>query len=511
MNSRTRKTFKNAIVGIICQIITLIINFVSRTVFIKLLGADYLGINGLFSNILNYLSLAELGFGSAIVYNLYRFLAEDNKEKVVANINFYGKIYKLVALFIFVFGIALIPFLQYIVKFQTDTGINYRLYYFMFLMQSVMSYLFVYKSCIFSADQKQYLIDSYSTFFSIFTKILQLIFLWFTHSYFVYLLISIIIQLLNNIYIYMLAEKYYPYLKNKKTNLTKIEKKDILENVKSLFLSKIGVIIVNHTSNIFISFFVSTTMVGYYSNYVMITGMVTSFANLLFGGIGASIGNFLNTNTKKEATECLYMINFAYFWIFCVITICMFFSINDFIVLWIGKEYNLGIYFSFILLVNLFFIQMNEAVCMFNYSAGMFKKTKYVTLLTALLNIILSLILGKKYGIYGIILSIFLSRCFSSFWLHPLILFKYYLHTSVYKYFLNMCIYYILTIFFIIAIFFLKKTIFIHTWLELIYQTFIVFIIVNLILFLIFNKYKYFNMIKIRFSSLLKLKRYKNE
>lgn len=502
--SRTKKTLKNAVINISCQIAILITSFATRTLFIKLLGANYLGINGLFSNILSYLSLAELGFSSAIVYELYSLIANKNEENIAATINFYGKIYKIIALVVFVLGMALVPFLQLIVKFPEGQAVSHiKLYYVLFLLKSVMSYLFVYKSCILQADQKSYVVNSNSTFWQILTNILQLIFLWLTHLYLVYLLIQLLCQLFANINIYKISEKKYPFIKNNKAKLLKEEKNKIIDNVKSLFLSKIGNVFINNTTNILISIFVNTVVVGIYSNYTMIYGILKTLTTMLFGGLNAGIGNYIATNTKEASCKCFYMINFAQFWLFGFIFLALFAVTDDFIRLWIGEKYVLGNITCAVITITYFLEKISSAVWSFNYAAGMFKETKYVTIITGVLNLIFSTIFGKIWGLNGVLFGIIFVRVIFAIWFHPYILFKHYFNESLLKYFTRQGIYFVLFFLFMFVIYIVKLKININSWVLLISEILVVFIVINSIFYALFFKTEEYKDLIIRLKPIL--------
>lgn len=493
--SRTKNSFRNIFVNIGCQIVQLLVSFVSRTMFIKILGADYLGINGLFTNILSILSLANLGFGTAIVYNLYKYLAEDNKKMIAANINFYGRIYKIIACVIFVIGIALIPFLQYIVKLDNNIP-HLKLYYVLFLLNSVMSYLFVYKSNIFNADQKNYITKINHTIFLILMNIIQIFVLYYTHKYFFYLCVQVIITLISNIVIYLYAEKEYPYLKNSREMLSKEEKNKIIDNVKSLFFYKIGGVIMNNTTNILISVIVNTTTVGFYSNYTLLSGLLITFSELIFGGINASIGNYANTNSKENNCRLFYMLNFGNFWVYgfsCIVLFCL---MDDFIYLWIGKEYVLGPVTSLIICMIVFVPNMLTAVTSFRTVTGMFRETKYVFLITSILNLIFAAIFGKMWGLNGVLLGAIVSRLLTNVWYEPYILLKKKFSSSIRHFVFKMIKYYFITFALIFVIYVIKKQFFTLSWFTFISELVISVICINIIFYILFHTTQEFQDLK---------------
>ena len=229
--SRIVKSSYNAIFGILYQIVVLVFSFASRTIFIKILGSEYLGINGLFGNILTVLSLAELGFSSAINYSLYKPIADHDVHKIAALMKFFKKIYYVVATVVLGIGLSLVPVLRYLVNVETDIP-NLTLYYILILMQTVISYLFVYKMAIINANQQGYLVSNYGIFTYILQFVLQNAMLIMTHNFALYLSVQILCTLINNLLISHKADLVYPELKYQ-DRLKKSEKIAIFRNVKT--------------------------------------------------------------------------------------------------------------------------------------------------------------------------------------------------------------------------------------------------------------------------------------
>jgi len=488
---RTQKSFKNAVINISTQIAILIFSFCTRTYFIKLLGEDYLGINGLFSNILQLLNLAEFGFGSAIIYNLYKCLVNNDEKKINAYIGYYGHIYRIIALIVLLIGVSLIPFLKYIIHLDKEIPFI-NLYYFLFLLKSVFSYLFAYKSCIFQADQKSYVVNLNSSIWTIITNILQLIFLYYTHNYLVYLLIQLGCTLASNFVIYKLSEKKYPYIKNCTEKLEKEEKSKIIVNVKALFMGKIGNVVVNHTDNILISIFVNTAVVGFYSNYTMILNIFTTLTLMLFGGLRASIGSFVHTHTKEESCDCFFMVFFVSFWLFTLCSCTLFCVLDDFINIWIGKKFVLGSTTLLIICLNLFIEKLMTPVWSFNYTVGLFKQTKYVTLITAALNLGISIVLAKLYGLNGVLLGTVISRVVIAIWYHGYVLFRDYFKMKMKEYYLVYASYYLVEFLLLGAIWYVKRFYTVHNLLEWIYEFIACVIIINAFFVIVYRKNKNF-------------------
>lgn len=245
------------------------------------------------------LSMADLGFGTAMVYSFYKPLAENDHGKIAALIAFYKKVYNFIALGVAIIGLALVPFLEYIVNL--DEKIPYiRVYYLFFLANTVLSYLFVYKTSIINADQKNYIVSKYQMLVNFGRVLFQSIFLLITKNYFIYLIIQVFATLANNIITSQKANKLYPYIKKSANKLDQAEKKNIYANMKSIFIYKISGVLLNGTDNIIISILVGTVWVGFYSNYNLVMNALNNFINIIYSSATASLGNVIISEKPKR-------------------------------------------------------------------------------------------------------------------------------------------------------------------------------------------------------------------
>lgn len=442
MNNESRKvnTIKNAATSILNQVISLLFSFVTRSIFIYYLGAEYLGISGLFTNILQVLSMADLGFGTAIVFSMYRPIAEEDKKTQIALMNFYKKVYHYVAFFVALIGIALIPVLPYIIK--TDLDIKYViLYYVLYLSNTVVSYLFVYKISITIAHQKSYLLNNYDSIFCIIRSIMQIIVLIFFKSFILYLAIQIIVGWVNNFVKAYRSQKMYPYIKGRE-ELDPQLKKEIFYNIKSMFIYRIGGVLLNNTDNILISTMIGTIVVGYYSNYTLLVNAVTTFTNLLLNSMTASIGN-LNVSVDMEKRYLFFKrFNFATWWLFSFCGVCFLVLLNDFITIWLGEEFVLDFFVLIAIVLNFVMPGSIRIVSLYRDTTGIFRQTKYIFFVTSIINLILSIILGKVTGLTGILMATVLSRLMTNMWFEPFILFQQYFKKNAWKYYFSQQIYY---------------------------------------------------------------------
>ena len=430
--SRTYNSSLNLLSSFGKQMITLILGFVSRWFFIKILGASYLGINGLFANIISVLSMADLGFGSAIVYSMYKPLAENNERKLAALLQFYKRVYKVIALVISVVGFRLIPFLKYLVKLDTPIE-HIEIYYILFLANVIISYLYSYKMCIITADQKDYLLNIYSFVFTIIQFVLQLVVLFALKNYIVYLVVQILCSFANNVFSSRKAVQHYPFIINKE-KLSSAEKQEISKNIKSMFLYKIGGVLLNNTDNILISTLVGTITVGFYSNYSMIVQSIDTFARMFFSSINAGIGNLSVSEDIEYQFKIYKIVDFIAYMIYGFCTVCLFILMGDFIELCYGKEYRLETIICALIVINFYIPGIISANSVYRNATGMFKQMKYLLIITSFINLVLSVILGIKYGLFGIFLATGVSRLLTNVWYEPMILYKKYFHHRIREY-----------------------------------------------------------------------------
>ncbi|MCM1440269.1 MAG: hypothetical protein NC131_13865, partial [Roseburia sp.] len=343
VDTRVSNSKRNMIYGVFCQVVTILFTFINRQTFIILLGKEYLGFNGLFSNILSLLSLAEMGLGNAFLFFLYKPIRDQDYIRLQSLLNFCKKIFYCVSLGIFIIGVLIIPMFPYIIDLDMDFG-KIILYYIIYLLNSVLSYFAVSKSMIIEAYQKNYIIKVYKAIAVIFQNIVQIIILLHFRSYMLYLLIQIGCTVLYNMSIAYKAYKMYPFIfKQNSKKLGQDDKKYIWGMVQSTFIYKIGTIIMNNTDNILISVIITTVAVGYYSNYKMVESVINYFIGVIVSAITASLGDLNAENNKARSLKTFRMLVLLFHAATAFCSICFLLCINDFIYIWIGEAYLLGV------------------------------------------------------------------------------------------------------------------------------------------------------------------------
>lgn len=424
-NSRTANTAKNALFGLISQALNIILSFISRTFFINILGAEYLGVNGLFTNILTLLSFAELGIGNAVIYGMYKPLATNDKEKIKSLMALYAKAYKIIGLFVFVIGLLIIPSLDYIIKDTPTIKENINLIYVLFLLNTSLSYFFVYKKSIITADQKNYVILLYEQLFKIVQTLVQIVFLWLTGEYIIFLVIQIIITLLNNVYVSLKADKMYPFLREGTVEtLDKKERNSIFSNVRSLFLYKFGSVILNGTDNIIISAIIGIAAVGLNSNYVLIISAMTAVTGQIMNGFTASVGNLNAVGTQESKESVFNKIFFLSAWMYGFCSVGLFLFFNKFITFWIGESYIFSELVVFTIVLHFYVNNVHFTAYTYRVTMGLFVQGRWAPLTAAIVNILLSLLLGKAFGLAGIFFATSIARFLTTGLVDPILVYR---------------------------------------------------------------------------------------
>lgn len=441
--SRSVRSTRNILSGLILKTVGYVMTFASKTIFIKVFGVEMLGLNGLFSNVIMLLSLADLGFSTAMAYSYYKPIAENDHEKIAALNHFYKKVYMFIALGITVTGLALIPFLKYIINLENEIEHLY-LYYIITLADTVATYLFVYKSTIITANQQTYLINRFSTFCKFASAISQILIMLLFKNYIAYLSVTIVFTLVSNLYVSHTADKQYPYIKEKR-ELAKEDKKTIFENLKSVFLYKLSSVLLNSTDNIIISKLIGTVSVGYYSNYLMVANMITSYINMMFSSLTASIGSVMAKDSEDKQYTIFKSTQVLSAWICITISSCFYVLVNDFITIWVGERFHLDKYTVLAVAINFFLGGLLNSIWTFREAAGIYRKTKYIMVICAVINLVLSVIMGRYMGLCGVIFASAISRLVTYIWYEPIILFKNYFKKSPMDFFLSSGIIVVLT------------------------------------------------------------------
>lgn len=407
---RTYNSLRNVKVNLLGQLASNVLRFVCRTVFIYVLGEEFLGISSLYSNILLLLSVSELGFSSAITYSLYRPLAENDTKKISAIMAFYKLAYRVIGLAILGLGLLVIPFLPTLMNGTTEK-VNIYLYYVLYLAQTVVTYFFfAYKQAILLADQKKYLVDLVIHGVNVVLNVVQIVVLLVRRSFLEYTILAILSGITINILLSVVVDKRYSYLKEKADKLSKLEVKGIFGQVYAQFLYRVCNIVGMSTDNLIISSHIGVLVVGLYDNYAMIINVIQDVLASVLHSFAGSLGNLHVLESDKKNEQVFRCLNLCNLWFITFASVCFLVLFQPFITLWIGPQYLFEESVVFIIVMNFATNYMQAVVQIYKDTTGLFVRGKYRPVATVILNLVLSLIWVKTMGISGVFLGSIVSR-----------------------------------------------------------------------------------------------------
>lgn len=403
---RTLKSAKNIIVALISNLINIVLGVVVQAIFLRTLGEEYLGLNTLLTSILSMLSIVELGISSAIIYNLYKPVAEQNKEEIKALMKFYKKCYTIIIAIMLGIGITIIPFLKSIVG-ETQNIHNLYLLYCLFLADVIFSYTIAYKRSIIYANQKEYIVNVIHLVYLVVMNTLQIILLYITNSYLIFLIVKLSCRIMENVIVSVIADKMYPFIKEKDVqSLDKKTEQGIIKNIKALFFHKIAGFVVSSTDTILISiFFGGLVTVAYYSNYNLVLAAATTIFNQFLMSVTPSIGNLLTEGSKQNSYIVYKKLNFFNFVIFLIGTSAILCLIEPFITIFFGEQYILNKFILISLLIKFFIQGMRRTIMAFKEAAGIFYVDRFMPVIESIVNLIASIICLKIFGLAGVFLG----------------------------------------------------------------------------------------------------------
>ena len=411
---RTKNASRNIFFGVILKIYQIFVPFLMRTAMIYLMGVQYLGLNSLFTSILQVLNLAELGVGSAMVYSMYKPIAEDDETAICALMKLYRTYYRVIGLVIAVVGCALTPFIPYLIKSDIPEGINIYILYLLNLGATVLSYwLFAYKNSILQAHQRTDVVSKVTLITSTVQYGLQITVLWVFHDYYLYVIVALATQALTNIVTALCANKLYPQFKPK-GDIPKEKVKQINQRIKDLFTAKLGGTITNSADTIVISAFLGLTQLAIYQNYYFIMNSICGFISVIFSSITAGIGNSFVTETKEKNYSDFNKFTFIICFILCICCCCFVSLYQPFMKMWVGEELMLGFEFVILFCVLFYCLELAMVWATIKDAAGIWHEDRFRPFIGSMVNLLLNLVLVRYIGLYGIILSTVISYVFVS-------------------------------------------------------------------------------------------------
>ena len=447
-HNRIRNSSVNAITGLINNIISLLMSFVFRTVFIKILTEQYLGINGLFANILNLLSFAELGIGTCITYRLYKPISQDDPVRVAMLMDFYKKIYRIIALLVLVIGLCLMPLIKFFIKDLNEIPADVNLYfvYFLFLLNNVTSYFFNYRINLTIADQKSYKNNIFNVIKILLLNAVKMIVLVLSKNFTLILIVEISLQLTLNFVYSLLVKCQYSFVFDLKQKLDKETQKAILKDTTGMLSYKIGDALSISIDNLLLSSFIGITIVGIYSNYSMIVTAVCLLLGQILGAGTASLGNLKQTSDVKYYQKIYEHLHFINLWLASCAMICFYVLINPFITVWLGEKFLFDKWVVAAISVSTFCSQIRHINYAIIDTTGLFTKQKWRPIIEQVINVIASIILVKFIGVSGLFIGTIISRLVLQMWMEPCLIYKTQFNKKPIKYFIKLGFFTIFTL-----------------------------------------------------------------
>lgn len=428
--SRTKNTYRNAFTGVLSQCLVIVLKFVCRTVFIQSLGVQYLGINGLFSNILSLLSIAELGFDTAITFRLYKPVKEADVDSVQKYLVFFKHVYYIIGGVIFVLGLLIIPFLSFFIKDYDSLevlGINASFLFLLFLIQNVSTYFFyAYRSVVLRAHQEQYKLDLVKITITILSCLSQIAVLVLLEDFIAYVICITFFNVLENIANGILSKKLYPaYFNNNKNRLVRAEKMELFKDCAALFVYKVNGVVMKATDSLVLSSMIGLAIVGYYSNYVILITSVSGILSKCLAAAKDSIGNLFVSDTLEKKYFIFEVMNYIVVIAYGTASLCIALGSNYFISCWLGEEFIIPQPFPILLGIELLLTGLKQTLAQMRHVSGVFQQMWFRPVLGSVINVVSSIILVKFWGISGVICGTILAAVFANLLIDPVLIHKY--------------------------------------------------------------------------------------
>ncbi len=499
---RTKNAVRNATYGTLYRIVTILFPFVIRTVMLYIMGSEYVGLNSLFTSILSFLSLAELGIGEALVYSMYKPIAEGDKDSICALLNLYRRLYRYIGAIILAIGLLLLPFLKYLVNGGCPEDVSLYVLYLIYLFNTVISYwLFGYKQSLLTAHQRSDIISKRSLVIQSVMYVLQIVVLFISRNYYMYIILLPIFTIITNLANSIIVDRMYPEYKCV-GHVSKEEQQSITKKVIALFGTKVNSTVMHSLDNIVISAFLGLTMVAQYGNYYYIMNAIVGVMSVIYGSLTAGLGNSLVTESVDKNYRDFNALSFLNAWIVAFCSVSLLCLYQPFMELWVGEAlmFDMGVV---ILLVIYFYVyQIRRIVLTYKDAGGIWWEDRFRPYVQMLINITGNLIMVQFIGIYGVILSSIISMIFSIPWENYTV-FKYIFKRSSKQYYKKLLTYLLITII-CCAI----------TWaicfwcpdgfLGLFLRAVICVLVPNVVFLLIYRKSEEFTLIKQRLLNLIK-------
>ena len=434
--SRFENTMRNSAFALLSQIFTVVLGFIVRRFFVQELGAEYLGISTSFSSILSALSIAELGVGSAIIFSLYKPIAENDEGKIKSLMQLYRRIYYCIGTAIFVIGVALIPFLDFFVKEMPQIEGIIKIYILLVIEHS-FGYFFSYKINFLTATQQGYIVQRYNILTAVFRAVLQILALIVLHNYYVYLILGILCPLIKDLYATKKVSQMYPFLRGTAEKLSKHDMKDISTNIGSMFIYKVSQTISTTIDTLVVSSMIGIVETAIYSNYHLLINYTNLLFNNVFGAITPSIGNLMTVDDLQKKKDFFSALQMVYYWVSTYLAVGLIVLFNPLIEIWLGPEYLFSQGIVIALVVSVTLTNFQRPCALLRDANGLFKYGKIRPLIMSIINVVAAIVFVKELGVIGVVLATCLAKTVTFAWYDPYIVYKHVLKNGLFKYAAN--------------------------------------------------------------------------
>lgn len=504
MDSRTLNSIRNIVASVINRIALIVLPFITRTLIVKVLGEQYLGLNSLFVSILSVLNLAELGFGSALVYSMYKPVAEGDDVKVGVLLKYYKKIYTILGFIILVMGLIVMPAIPNLINGSWPNQINIYIVYFIYLLNTVVSYLaFAYKKSLLIAYQRSDIKVNINTFFTVVLYVCQIFILLCYENYYLYLFILPLFTLLENIFTAIYVNKKYSFIKEQ-GKIENENKQAISKHVRGIALQKICSASRNSFDSIVISLYMGLTTIAIYNNYYYILSAIHTFLYQIPNSIRASIGNSIAQTSLEKNYQDFNVMTMIYAWISGFFSCCLVCLYQPFMKIWMGEKMLLSMTTVILLCIYFYELSMSDIIALYKDGAGLWWHGRYRTVIEAILNLALNFVLGYYLGINGILLATIITLTFIGHGYGGYIIFKhYFVNAKFINYVLLQVKYFIISLGVATIVYIICDFIKIEGFVAIIIKGIICVIVSSVLYWIIFRKQKYYNSMKVFIKGLL--------
>ena len=406
--NRSQAIMKNGVVGILSQCLVMVLSFVTRTVFLRYIGSELLGLNGTFASVLDALSLGELGFQTAIVFMLYKPLQSADHERVNAIVNLLKTLYRFVGLFFIAVSVAVLPFLKYLLK-GIDISSEIYLYFLMQASVSAVSYFLAYPRSLLFADQKEYQTKIWDLVVTCVFSSISILSVIFIKSYALYLVFRICTVVVSNLLIFRYYRKQYPFVH--KVPFDKVLFLEAWGNTKNIFIARIAGFLYRSISNLVISAFISTVTVAFYGNYLLILTSLRTVVDSAMTSMIPIIGNSLATvTTDEEKLRFFKLYSHVRYLIALIVVIPFILLVDHFVAVWLGSEYVLAEIIKYLMAADLYVHLVHTPTYEFITASGLFREERNIEVVGAVVNVVLSVIGVNLWGLPGVLLGTVVSQ-----------------------------------------------------------------------------------------------------